>query len=205
MHFCIALAVVYTSGLFHFIHFHVFVLLRSLSSLQGLVQLLKSVENDPDLLQYMDCCVDKCSHDVECRVSDKHILQRQLTGPCIPSVAHIRPAKPGKRKNEDAGEGAAVKKFHGQPQSHISSIKAKPYVAPPKGTGKHLPQSAKRYCEYCNKWISKISFDQHKQSGIHNQNFASLESSGSKCKCDNSLVIVLSALNFCCRHVVPNL
>jgi hypothetical protein len=32
-----------------------------------------------------------------------------------------------------------------------------------------------------------------------------LESSGSKCKCDNSLVIALSALKFCCRHVVPNL
>ena len=154
--------------------------------------LLRSVEKeqDPALLQFMDDCIDKCVKEVVCRVSDKHIVQRQLTGSFTPGVAHVRGGKRSmKVVNEPAG-----KKFHGQPESPIATISAKPYAPAPKGNGDHLPQSSKTYCEYCNKWIAKGSFSQHRDAQIHKTNEESFKRSGSKCKCDNSLVIVLLAL-----------
>ena len=154
----------------------------------------------------MDSCVVKCCNDVECRVADKRILQRQLTGPSVPGVAHVRPkdVSKGKRKGGPP-EVPPAKKFISPPQSAISTIQAKPYAPPPKGNGDHLPLNKKTYCEYCNKWIETKSFSQHQGGRTHRENETSLKSSDSKCKCDNSWVMVLLALNFCCRHVVSNL
>jgi hypothetical protein len=176
-------------------------LLWSLTSFQVA---LGSAETDLDLLQFIDGCVKKCCHDVQCRVSDKQILQRQLTGSFTPGVAHVK----GSSKRSAAGENDApsAKKFKVQQQSAISNIVSKAYAPAPKGNGDHLPQSQKQYCEYCSKWIAKSSFANHlRRSKTHKQSEASLKATGSKCTCDNSLVIVLFALNFCCSHVVPNL
>ena len=171
------------------------------------MKLLPSVEADPALLQFMDSCVDKCFHDVECRVADKRILQRQLTGPSsVPGVAHVKPKNLAKAKRKGGpAEDLPVKKYISSPQSSICTIQAKPYAPPPKGNGDHLPQHLKTYCEYCNKWIETESVSQHQGGRQHKTNETSMKSSDSKCKCDNSWVIVLMALNFCCRHVVPNL
>jgi hypothetical protein len=178
----------------------VYALLWSLTSFQVA---LGSAETDPDLLQFIDGCVNKCCHDVQCRVSDKQILQRQLTGSFTPGVAHVKGST--KRNGTDL-DAPPAKKFKEQQKSPISSITSKPYVPPPKGNADHLPQSAKQYCEYCNKWIAKSSFAKHTStSKRHKESEVSLKATGSKCTCDNSLVIVLFALNFCCRHMVPNL
>ena len=156
--------------------------------------LLRSVEKeqDPALLQFMDDCIDKCVKEVVCRVSDKHIVQRQLTGSFTPGVAHVRG---GKRYMNVVNEPAG-KKFHGQPVSPIAAISAKPYAPAPKGNGDHLPQSSKTYCEYCNKWIAISSFGKHKrESKKHKVSESSLRATGSKCTCDTSLVIVLFCIS----------
>ncbi len=192
-------AVVYTSGPFHFFRCHVFAFLWSMTSFQGLKTLLHSIQPmDTGLLEFIDDRVDKCSHDIQCRVLDNQILQRQLIGPpCTPGVAHVRPKpkkNPAKREGGEANDNHSPKLFRPDQQSPISGIVAKPFLPPPKGKGDHLPQSEKTYCEYCNKWIAKGSFSQHRDAQIHKTNEESLKRSGSKCKCDNSLVIVLLAL-----------
>ena len=178
-----------------------------MTSFQGLKTLLHSIQPDTGLLdtgllEFIDDRIDKCSQDIQCRVLDKQILQRQLIGPpCTPGVAHARPKKqPAVKRGGSAAGGSAAndnpspKLFRPDQQSPISSIVSKQYVAPPKGKGDHLPQSDKKYCEYCNKWIAKVSYQQHLVAMIHKTNEASLKKIGSKCKCDNSLVIVLLAL-----------
>jgi hypothetical protein len=155
--------------------------------------LLRSVEKeqDPALLQFMDNCVDKCVQEVVCRVSDKHILQRQLTGYFTPGVAHVK----GKRGLE-AADVPASKMFRGAPVSAISGIQAKQPAPASKGNGDHLPQSSKTYCEYCNKWIAICSFAKHKrESKKHKESESSLKATGSKCACDTSLVIVLFCIS----------
>ena len=179
-------------------------LLWSLTSFQVA---LGSAETDPDLLQFIDGCVNKCCHDVQCRVSDKQILQRQLTGSFTPGVAHVKgSSKRSAAGGNDANVDAHSAKKYRTVESSISKIVAKPYAPAPPGNGDHLPQSEKQYCEYCSKWIAKSSFAKHtRTSKRHKDSEASLKATGSKCTCDTSLVIVLFALTFCCRHVVPNL
>ena len=176
-------------------------LLWSLTSFQVA---LGSAETDLDLLQFIDGCVNKCCHDVQCRVSDKQILQRQLIGSFTPGVAHVK----GSNKRSAAGgnDDVSAKKYKGQQKSAIGNIVKKAYAPAPPGNSAHLPQSEKQYCEYCDKWLAESSFASHtRRSATHKKNEVSLKATGSKCTCDNSLVIVLFALTFCCRHVVPNL
>jgi hypothetical protein len=177
--------VVYTSGLFQFIRFNASDLLWSLTSFQVA---LSSAETDPVLLQFINGCVDKCCQDVECRVSDKQIVQRQLSGSFTPGVAYVKGHKTKLAPAAASGGNAtdpdapSAKKFRGTPQSAICNIQAKPYAPAPKGNGDHLPQTAKQYCEYCNKWIAKSSFSKHASSSKrHKESEASLKSTDSKC------------------------
>jgi len=135
-------------------------------------------------------------------VSDKQIVQRQLTGSFTPGVAYVKGNKriiPASAAGGNVAytDAPSAKKFRGTPQSALCNIQAKPYAPAPKGNGDHLPQTAKQYCEYCNKWIAKCSFAKHTSSSKrHKESEASLKSTQSKCTCNNSLVIVLFALNF---------
>lgn len=133
---------------------------------------LRSAQADPDLLQFIDSCVDNCCHDVQCRVSDKQILQRQLTGFFAPGVSYVKGNN--KRGSAAADSNApSAKMFRQSQQSAISDIVSKPYAPAPKGKSDHLPQNQKKYCTSCNKWIAIGTFGQHEGAKIHKDNVTS--------------------------------
>ena len=135
-----------------------------------------------ELVDLIDHRIGSCFHEVKCMVMDKKIIQRQLqeSKDCTPSVAHVRGSKGGKPSSTDTGNGG---KYAPANLSPIENIQAKPKRGPSKGSGAHLPLSAKTYCIYCNDLITTASFDQHETTATHNKNEETCRRSGQHCMC----------------------